>query len=68
MVRAEPCFNCGARGSCRHREVEDVELAPMRPVMTGKGNLNSPWGKKGNPAGKARQRILDALKAQLGPL
>lgn len=64
MIRPEPCFKCGSRGSCRHRTVEDVELAPLAPSMKGKGNLNSPWGAKGNPAGKAKQRILDALKAQ----
>lgn len=30
----------------------------------GAGNRNSPWGKHGNPAGIAKQRILDSLKAQ----
>jgi hypothetical protein len=65
MIRAEPCFRCGARGSCRHRAVDDVALPAIRPGARGKGNLNSPWGKRGNPAGKARQRIIDAMKAQV---
>lgn len=65
MIRPEPCFRCASRGSCRHRVVDDVALPAMRPSMKGRGNLNSPWGAKGNPSGKARQRILDALKVQL---
>jgi hypothetical protein len=62
MVRPEPCFRCGARASCRHRAVEDVQLAPISFKPRGTGNLNSPWGAKGNPAGKAKQRILDQLR------
>lgn len=75
MIRAEPCFRCGARASCRHREVEDVALPPLGRLSPtgsfiviggkGQGNKNSPWGAKGNPAGVARRRILDAMKAQL---
>ena len=62
MIRPEPCFNCGARGSCSHRTVEDVELAPAAEVKIGQGNANSPWGARGNPAGKARERIVEAFK------
>lgn len=64
MIRPDPCFKCGARASCHHRAVEDVELPFLKPSARGHGNLNSPWGAKGNPAGKARQRIMDAMKAQ----
>jgi hypothetical protein len=64
MIRGEPCFRCGARGSCRHRAVDDVELPAMKPSQRGQGNLNSPWGAKGNPSGKARQRIIAAMKVQ----
>ena len=61
MIRAEPCFQCGARASCRHRAVEDVMLAPVVQAKIGQGNLNSPWGAKGNPAGPARERIIAAF-------
>lgn len=65
MIRPEPCFNCGARASCRHREVDDVELPVLkRAAHVRPGNVNNPWGAKGNPAGKARQRMIDMLKAQ----
>lgn len=65
MIRPDPCFRCGARGSCKHRQVVDVDLPQMRESQRGKGNLNSPWGAKGNPAGKARQRLIDGMKDQL---
>lgn len=66
MIRSDPCYRCGARASCKHREVDDVQLPPLGRrdnVIT--GNVHSPWGAKGNSAGKARKRILEGLKAQL---
>jgi hypothetical protein len=57
-------FQMRLAGSCRHRTVEDVELAPLRPEHARQGQSQLTVGAKGNPAGKAKQRILDALKAQ----
>jgi hypothetical protein len=66
VIRPEPCFNCGARGSCRHREVEDVALQPLVVREDGRRtHAHSLWGSKGNPAGKSRQRIIEAMKARL---
>lgn len=69
VYRGSPCFFCEARGSCRHRQVEDepvlVELAEKRDQHDrgqGKnlhrGNLHSRWGKAGNPTAKELQAML----------
>jgi hypothetical protein len=67
---SEPCVRCGVRGDigCKHRAAEGV--APIAITGSGradrrKGNLNSPFGKHGNPAGPARDRILASLKAAM---
>lgn len=74
MIRPEPCFRCGARGSCKHREVDDVPLPRLgrKPStadfdsrqFNGRSQKapNSPRGKKGNPRRSQFQKIIDSLK------
>jgi hypothetical protein len=52
---------------CKHRPASGVRPAALdgKDKERRRGNLNSPWGKHGNPSGPARQKIIDALKAQL---
>lgn len=74
VYTGSPCFYCEARGSCRHRQVEDApviveqkELLDQRKVDRSQGhnfhkrkaNLNSRWGKAGNPTKREFLSVLD---------
>lgn len=69
---SEGCPLCGVRGDvgCKHQPASGFPppaINDSAPKKKRAGNLNSPWGAKGNPAGPAAQRIKDGLQKMLKP-
>lgn len=64
---SEPCTYCGTRGDigCKHQVAHGAAPIAYTDPAKPKANYHSPWGAKGNPAGPARERLLESLKRML---